>query len=113
VGCGRPSHSIVPEPDTCCLSNVTKVTSSKRSVQRIEQRGIAERLEQALYGALGKQAQSYALVRVAGDEDDRNVPSATGQFSLQIQARHSGHDDVENQAASLIDEVGGKEGFCR
>ena len=63
---------------------------------------IAERLRQALYGTLLKQAWTHGLAAMRGHEDDWNVLAAALQLLLQIGPAHARHGDVEDQAADSI-----------
>ena len=46
---------------------------------------------------------------MSGDEHDGNLAPAALQFTLEIGPRHSGHGDIEDQAAGVGDAVGRQE----
>ena len=64
----------------------------------VEQRLLAEGLEQAIHGALREHPRPDVLNSVRRDEHDRNATLAAGQLTLQVGAAHAGHADVQNQA---------------
>src|SRR4029077_493932 len=67
----------------------------KCGIERREQLGIAERLEQTLDGALFEQPRTDNLASVGGDEDDRNLLPTPRQLPLKIGSGHARHGDVE------------------
>src|SRR5258708_35626831 len=85
----------------------------KRVGERLEQRVVAERLEQALRGPLRQQARTDSFVTVRGDEHNRNRLPPPCQYLLQIGSRHGWHGDVEDQATGLTDELRREESRCR
>src|SRR5262249_34722020 len=82
-------------------------------LERLQQRRLAERLEQARHGPLGEQAGPVGLIAVRGDEDDRNRVSAPRQFLLELESGHARHGDVEEETLGLAKTRGHEEGFCR
>src|SRR5690348_1874083 len=86
------------------------VSASQCGREGPEQIRLTEWLEQTRYGALFEQAGTDSLVCVRSDEDDRNFLAPQRQFSLEIGSGHSSrHDDVEEQAARLVDAIGHEE----
>src|SRR5262249_10028736 len=83
------------------------------SLERLQQRRLAEGLEQACHGPLGEQAGRVGLIAVRGDEDDRNRVSAPRQFPLELEAGHARHGDVEEETLGLAETRGHEEGFRR
>src|SRR6266436_5197206 len=59
---------------------------SQSSIQRPEQRGLAEWLMQTLHRALGKHARADGLIAICGNEHDGDLMPATRQFLLQLGA---------------------------
>src|SRR6267142_6940573 len=57
---------------------------SQCGIDRLSQGPVAEWFEQALHGALLERAGAYDLICVRGDEDDRDLLPATGQFPLEV-----------------------------
>src|SRR5260221_6208942 len=78
-----------------CMS---RVSSAKRSVDRLQQGGLAEGLEEAGHCALPQHLGPYPLVGVGGDEDDRDLELAADQLFLELGAANARHGDVEDQA---------------
>src|SRR5262249_32693500 len=110
----RPRPSVLPVTKMRATTDAARLSSHpQRGVQRIEQGGIAERLEEALHSALGEQPRPDGLVTVAGDEHDRNRVPPTYQFLLKLGSRHPGHRNVEDQTFSLRHELRGKERIGR
>src|SRR5208282_3432054 len=89
------------------------LSSLKCGMERLKQSRIAERLEQALHGALFEQAWTDGLISVSGDEDDWNLLPAKRQFPLEIGSGHARHGDVEDQTTGLADAIGREELFRR
>src|SRR4029077_12152213 len=82
------------------------VSAPHRGREGPQQIRLAEWLEQTRYGALFEQAGTDGLICVRGNEDDRNLLATQRQCSLEIRSGHSpGHDDVEDQAAGLVDAI--------
>src|SRR5918995_1869973 len=98
---------------SCRYSWSSCLPHPKRGVESVEQRRLAERLEQVLHCALREQARTDRPVSVGGDEDNRNLLLPADQFLLQFGPRHAGHRDVEEQTARLADEIGREERFGR
>ena len=46
---------------------------------------------------------------MSGDEHDGDLPSLALQLTLEIGPRHSGHGNIEDQAAGVGDAVGRQE----
>src|SRR5438309_11494249 len=84
---------------------VRMITSSQRFGERLEQRIVAERFEQALCGPQRQQAWTDSWVTVRGDEHNRNRLPAAYQFLLQVGSGHANHRDVENEAVGLTHEL--------
>jgi len=77
----------------------------------LKQGRIAERLEQALRCTLFEQSRANRPICAGGDKDDRNLLPATLQFPLKVGSTHPRHRDIENQALSLANAIGGEELF--
>src|SRR5512134_2805718 len=108
-----PDSQYMARDRSCRCSWSSCLPHPKRGVERVVQRRLAERLEQALHCALREQTRTDRLVSVGGDEHNRDVPLAADQFLLQFGARHARHRDVEEQTARLADEIGREERFGR
>jgi hypothetical protein len=67
---------------------------------------LAEGFEQAVNGALSKKFSAKLVVREGRNEDNRNLYSATLQFTVQLRSRHSRHRHVQYQAAGLAKGTG-------
>src|SRR3989442_1967834 len=68
----------------------------KCGIDRVTQRRIAERLEQARRRTLSEHSGTNSLVSLSGDEDDRYLLPAILQFLLELRSSHPRHTDVEN-----------------
>src|SRR6266702_187009 len=86
---------------------------SQSSIQRPEQRGLAEWLMQTLHRALGKHARADGLIAIRGNEHDGDLMPATRQFLLQLGAGHLRHRDVEEQRPGLLDKIRCEKRFRR
>lgn len=62
-------------------------------------------LEQ-VHGTLSHRTHSTCHVAVTGDDDDRDVDPPFPQDLLDLKATHSGHSNVEDQAARPFEVVG-------
>jgi hypothetical protein len=82
-----------------------------RRRNRIDQFRVAEWLEQALHRTVVEKAWADSLLRVRGNENDRDFLAPTRELSLEIGSRHSWHGDVKNQALRLPDDFGRQERF--
>src|SRR3954463_15122646 len=90
--------------------------SSARSqcgMKRLQQSGVAERLEQALCCTLFEQSWAHRLIPVSGNKNNGNLLPATLQLPLEIGSGHSRHGNVEDQTSGLADVVGIQELLCR
>ena len=82
----------------------------------VEQGLVPERLGQDVDRALAERQFAQLVVGVGGDEDDRDVTPPEAQPSLEFEAAHARHADVEDQAAriaiglGLQEFLGGREG---
>src|ERR671918_691396 len=88
--------------DAACDASVNIEAISahpKRRIECVEERGIAERLEHAIYCASRDQVRMECLVALPGDENDRDLLPAAFQFALKSGSGHAGHGDVEEQTA--------------
>src|ERR1700754_3810069 len=72
-------------------------------VKRRSQLLLAEGLEQARYRAPRDELLAHGFVGTGGDEDDRQLVTAAGQFLLQLWPGHLRHSDVQYQAARRRD----------
>jgi hypothetical protein len=72
-----------------------------------------ERFGQELDCSTPHGLNTHAGVSVSGDEDDRHVAILFLQPGLQIQTRHFRHTDVNDQARSLVMQIGFEEFFGR
>src|SRR5581483_724044 len=81
----------------------------QRELDRVEQRGLAERLQEAIDHSCVEQAGTQVFAAVGGDEYDRDRLSPAHQFLMQGGSGHRGHRDVEDQAIGLVDESGSEE----
>src|SRR5206468_542219 len=81
---------------------VSHSRNAQRGIDRLAQRRIAERLEQAVDGALRDQLRTRRLAPVRGHENDRDVLSPTQQFAVEIRPAHSRHGDVEDETLGFI-----------
>src|ERR1700682_2747998 len=84
---------------------LARLPRSKGFGKRLEQRIVAERLEQALRSSQRYEARTDTGVTVRGDEHNRNRLPPACQFLLQVGSRHAGQCDVENEAVGLADEL--------
>lgn len=83
-------------------------------INGLKQSGIAEWLEQAFDGTLFEQAWTDSFISLSGDEDDRNLSPASGQFLLEIRSRHPWrHGDIEDETSRLVDVIGCEERLRR
>jgi hypothetical protein len=78
-------------------------------MERLEESGFAEWLEQALHGTGLEQPGAQRVVSLSGDEDDRDKPLPADQLVLKLRSRHPGHRDVEDEALGVTDAIGRKE----
>src|SRR6266568_7395888 len=97
----------------CDMSDALDSGYAERGVERLEQRRLAERLEQALHGAPFEHERADRLIPGRGNEHDRNLLAAARQFLLQILSGHARHRDVEDQASGLVDITRREEFFRR
>jgi hypothetical protein len=95
--------------DPWCKSMADLSIHSKCAVDGLKQRRVAERLEEALHGALFEQVLTDAPIFIGRNENDRNFEPAKRQFPLEIGSGHARHGDVEDQASGLDDAIGSKE----
>src|SRR5580704_3661141 len=88
-------------------------------MERPQQIGIAEGLEQAFYSTLRDQSWADGVIYIGSDEDDRNLLAATPQFQLEIGTAHAWHSDVEDQTFGFVEVIrreklfGRSERLCR
>src|SRR5258707_720284 len=75
------------------------------SVQRPEERALAEWLVQTLHRAFGNHAWADGLIAIRGNEHDGGLMPATRQFLLQLGTGHPRHRDVEEQCPGLLDTI--------
>ena len=86
----------------------------KRGIERIEQGRLAERLEQALHGAVREQTRAEGLcLRCAVMKTIGMSLPPMHQFLLQVGARHARHRDVEEQTSRFADDIGREERLGR
>src|SRR5262245_42930985 len=78
---------------------------SQRAGDGVQQRRLAEWLAKARHGPRFERAGTDGLVSVGGDEDNRDRLPAQRELPLEVEPRHAGHGDVEDQAAGLADNV--------
>src|ERR1700679_176003 len=74
-------------------------------MERSQQIGIAEGLEQAFYSTLRDQSWADRVIFIGSDEDDRKLPAAALQFQLQLGAGHTWHSDVQDQAFAPVNGI--------
>jgi len=85
----------------------------QRRPEGVEQRRVAERLEEARHSPAGNEAWAEGRVSLSGDEDDRDELAPPIQFLLQVRSTHAGQSDVEDQGAGEAGGLRPEEGFGR
>src|SRR6185437_9733308 len=90
----------VSRPMDDCMAFSPPLSSSprERRVDGLDDRGLAERLDQAGDGAPPDQLGQRLVVGMRSDEHDRDLGSAPRQLLLKLRPAHASHGDVENQA---------------
>src|SRR5262245_1216555 len=96
---GRPRLSLSCRPE--------------RGVERVEQRRIAEWLEQARHRPTLDQQWPKRLVALRSNKDDRDVSSQALEFALEVRAAHARQTDIEDQAVGLVEGLGLEERLRR
>src|SRR5262249_46922479 len=86
---------------------------SERGIDGVQQSRLAERLRETLDRPRLERAGTDGFVSESGDEDDRNLLPAPRELLLEIEPRHAGHRDVEDQTSGLLDGARRQELFCR
>jgi len=82
-------------------------------IKCLEQSGIAEWLEQALYRTLFDESRTNTLISAGSNKNNRNVATATFQFLLKVGPAHPRHGYVEDQTFALGDTIRREELFRR
>src|ERR1700722_20359861 len=72
----------------------------ERRSQTVEQVSLRERFGEETHRAVRQRLSAHALVGIARDEDDRNMPAGRDQVALQSKAAHPGHLHVEHRGTS-------------
>src|SRR5262245_58562872 len=72
---------------------------SQRGIHGVQQGRIAEWLGETLHRPRCERAGTDGCIPEGGDEDDRNLLLAPLQLLLEIEPRHAGHRDVQDQTA--------------
>ena len=83
------------------------------AMQAIEKILIAERLFNEVGGPGLDRPHGHRDIPMAGDKDDRQGTTLLNQPLLQLQTAHSGHSDVEQDAAGSITIAAFEEILCR
>src|SRR4051812_13281305 len=82
-------------------------------LHRVEQSGLAERLDQARNRTALQGTAEGLVVGMCGDEDDGNVIVEAHQLTLKIWSRHSWHRNIENDAIDGVNHAGVKKRLRR
>ncbi len=77
----------------------------KCRINRIEQRRVAEWLEQAFARTLFDQPLPNQNICISRNEDDRNRLSPSSQFPLKVRSGHSRQGHVKEQASGLANAI--------
>src|SRR4051794_4903610 len=95
----------------CSLSS--RLLHLQGGVERVEQGGLAEWLEQAFVGSVCEEPWTIRRIGVGGNEDNGNLLAPADQFLLQLGSRHPRHRDVEEETTRLTHETRGEKRFSR
>jgi len=97
---------------TCAGSEATTLKRSRKislpvkcRINRIEQGGVAEWLEQAFARTPFDQPLANQNICIGRNEDDRNRLLPSSQFPLKIRSGHSRHGHVKEQASGLANAI--------
>src|SRR6267143_3695756 len=75
----------------------------QRCIHRVQQCVLTERLDQVRDRAVSQCARARSLVgSMCRDENDRNVTLAGRQVTLQVEATHPRHSDIEYEAVGVL-----------
>jgi hypothetical protein len=75
----------------------------------LDQRGIAEWLEQARHGTSREQTRLKCPIALRSYEDDRHILAAPDQLALEIRSAHTRQSDVEDQTLRRAGSIRGEE----
>ena len=82
-------------------------------LDRVEEFLVAARLEEEGHRARLEGVRAGSVIGVRSDEDDRKLPVGRDESTLELEAVHAGHPDVEDQACGCSSLARGKERLGR
>jgi len=82
-------------------------------LDRVEEFLVAAGLEEEGHRARREGVRAAGVIGVRGDEDDRKLPVGRDESTLELEAVHAEHPDVEDQACGCSSLTRGKERLGR
>src|SRR5215469_13651474 len=98
---------------TWSLVSLSFLSNTERRLDASKKVLLVERLDQVTNNPVSQRALSHAVVRVSRDQNGRDGRPRSHQVPMQLEASHSGHLNIRNQAGRAGHLARTQELLCR